>query len=52
MEYEAELLQRRQSRVVLTHERREDNLFGAVIPLSVGPSMARSLLTADSEPDG
>jgi hypothetical protein len=24
----------------------------AVIPLSVGPSMARSLLTADSEPDG
>jgi hypothetical protein len=36
MEYEAEPLQGRQSRVVLTHERREDNVFGAVVPLSVG----------------
>jgi hypothetical protein len=38
-------------RVVLTHEYREDNLFFAVVPPAYGPSMAISLLIADSEPE-
>lgn len=35
--------------MVLTHEYREDNLFCAVVPLSLGPSMARSLLIGREE---